>query len=73
MSRRNKRTMSYLVLELSRLPMDYIHEPSQIASSYRNNVSRTRKITLTYSVFEVSPLAKIPCSVMLSSCRAYNS
>ena len=38
--------------------MEYIHETSRMAKSYRDDVSQTRKTTLAKSVFKLTPLAK---------------
>ena len=46
--------------------MECIYETSQMAKSFRD-ISGTRKTTLANSGFELTPLAKNSCSVMLSS------
>ena len=39
--------------------MEYIHETAQMAKSYQDGVSQTRKTTLATLGFELSPLPKI--------------
>ena len=59
--------------------MEYIHETSQIAQSYRDDVSRTRKTVLANWIFELCPgqhFLLVTMSVrecMLRLCPRHNS